>query len=264
MARAPFIGWLNADDVYEPGALAAVVRFFREHPEAFLVNGHLVRVDSAGNQLEFLPGEIEPLLAAALLVPLVLAQSSVDVLSQSAVRRDRPDRHAAALRDGLRFLFAGLTAIRVLRHRPADDADAGPSRRQDEPRLGQFRRRRAADARQGLEAAASAVLRLFAARRADVRGPQPSRRIVHRPARRPAKDALRELGRAAAWWPLLPLLPSFYTYCGRDGIATASWANHAIRDCAKGSKAGKRPQPAHAEPLARFSSLVAPSPSSLF
>jgi glycosyltransferase involved in cell wall biosynthesis len=55
LARGPLIGWLNADDVYEPGAIAQVVRFFREHPEAFLVNGHLVRVDPDGKPLEFLP-----------------------------------------------------------------------------------------------------------------------------------------------------------------------------------------------------------------
>jgi hypothetical protein len=57
LARAPLIGWLNADDMYEPGALAAVVRFFREHPDAFLVNGHLIRVDPAGKQLEYLPAK---------------------------------------------------------------------------------------------------------------------------------------------------------------------------------------------------------------
>ncbi len=57
LARAPLIGWLNADDMYEPGALAAVVRFFCEHPDAFLVNGHLIRVDPAGKQLEYLPAK---------------------------------------------------------------------------------------------------------------------------------------------------------------------------------------------------------------
>jgi GT2 family glycosyltransferase len=55
MARAPLIGWLNADDMYEPGAITTVVRFFRDHPDAFIVNGHLARVDGQGNVLEFLP-----------------------------------------------------------------------------------------------------------------------------------------------------------------------------------------------------------------
>jgi glycosyltransferase involved in cell wall biosynthesis len=55
LARAPLIGWLNADDTYEPGAIARVVQFFREHPQAMLVNGHLVRVDPVGKPLEFLP-----------------------------------------------------------------------------------------------------------------------------------------------------------------------------------------------------------------
>ncbi len=55
MARAPLIGWLNADDTYEPNVLAQIVNFFRAHPEAAIVNGHLVRIDESGRELEFLP-----------------------------------------------------------------------------------------------------------------------------------------------------------------------------------------------------------------
>jgi hypothetical protein len=32
------------------------------------------------------------------------------------------------------------------------------------------------------------------------------------------QQALREFGKAAAWWPLLPLLPAFYPFCARTGL----------------------------------------------
>jgi hypothetical protein len=32
------------------------------------------------------------------------------------------------------------------------------------------------------------------------------------------QQALREFGKAAAWWPLLPLLPAFYSYCVRAAL----------------------------------------------
>jgi len=55
MARAPLIGWLNADDWYTPGALQAVIEYFHNHPQTSILNGHLERVDSAGTRIEFLP-----------------------------------------------------------------------------------------------------------------------------------------------------------------------------------------------------------------
>jgi hypothetical protein len=35
------------------------------------------------------------------------------------------------------------------------------------------------------------------------------------------RKALLELGRAAAWWPVLPLLPAFYPYCARMALRLA-------------------------------------------
>ena len=49
------------------------------------------------------------------------------------------------------------------------------------------------------------------------------------------RHALRELGRAAAWWPLLPLLPAFYSYCGRAGLAAAS---RRVALCATAARTG--------------------------
>jgi glycosyltransferase involved in cell wall biosynthesis len=48
MARGRFIGWLNADDFYLPGALQAVERCFASNPDAQVVYGDAVIVDESG------------------------------------------------------------------------------------------------------------------------------------------------------------------------------------------------------------------------
>ena len=250
MARGPLIGWLNADDIYEPGAIAAVVRFFREHPDAYLVNGHLVRVDPAGNQLEFLPGKSSRFWLRHfwfrwywLNHPSTFYRKAMfDEIGPIDMRLHYAMDYDFYLRASQRFEFydIDLLTTRMLR----------PSGRQDEPRLGQLCGRRAADAGQSLEAAAPAVLRVFAAGRADVRRPSHlvESFIGLREGRR--KDAFREFGRAAAWWPVLPLLPAFTrTAAGRD-LRVASWENQAIARLRQGLKASKRPQPAHTERVA--------------
>lgn len=45
MARGDFIGWLNADDTYEPGAIAAVVSFLAGNPDVSLVYGNCNIID---------------------------------------------------------------------------------------------------------------------------------------------------------------------------------------------------------------------------
>lgn len=54
-ATAPLIGWLNADDFYEPGALKQVVDCFHAQPETAIINADLVRVDERDNILEHCP-----------------------------------------------------------------------------------------------------------------------------------------------------------------------------------------------------------------
>ena len=91
----------------------------------------------------------------------------------------------------------------------------------------------AADVQQRSRRSGSRGIRCFTATRSSACGcmrPRATCRIVHRPPRGPGNEALRELKRAAAWWPPLPLLPAFYPYCGRVGLATSS-ANRATHDC---------------------------------
>jgi hypothetical protein len=49
--RGDIIGWLNSDDTYCPGALAAVASFFKSNPEVMLVYGDAEYIDAAGNRI---------------------------------------------------------------------------------------------------------------------------------------------------------------------------------------------------------------------
>ena len=48
LATGDVFGWLNADDLLEPGALAIVARAFEEHPTAVLVSGASHVIDPDG------------------------------------------------------------------------------------------------------------------------------------------------------------------------------------------------------------------------
>ena len=47
-ARGEFVGWLNSDDIYLPGAVSAAVKVFQSHPEAGLVYGDAQAIDADG------------------------------------------------------------------------------------------------------------------------------------------------------------------------------------------------------------------------
>jgi glycosyltransferase involved in cell wall biosynthesis len=47
-ARGEFVGWLNSDDVYLPGAISAAVKAFESHPEAGLIYGDALAIDTDG------------------------------------------------------------------------------------------------------------------------------------------------------------------------------------------------------------------------
>jgi glycosyltransferase involved in cell wall biosynthesis len=47
-ARGEFIGWLNSDDLYLPGAVSAAVKVFQSHPQAGLVYGDAQAIDADG------------------------------------------------------------------------------------------------------------------------------------------------------------------------------------------------------------------------
>jgi len=51
LAAAPIIGWLNADDLYTPGALSTVRQAFAAHPQANWLIGRCRMIDPAGQEI---------------------------------------------------------------------------------------------------------------------------------------------------------------------------------------------------------------------
>jgi len=49
--QGDILGWLNADDRYRPGALAAAAKYFADHPQVMLIYGDAHFVDSIGRDL---------------------------------------------------------------------------------------------------------------------------------------------------------------------------------------------------------------------
>ena len=56
--RGAILGWLNSDDIYYPGALAAVLEYFEAHPRIDLVFGNANHIDENDHVLE--PYSTEP------------------------------------------------------------------------------------------------------------------------------------------------------------------------------------------------------------
>lgn len=56
-ARGEIIGWLNSDDLYEPGAIAMAVSYLIAHPEADAVYGAARYIDADGNDIGPYPTE---------------------------------------------------------------------------------------------------------------------------------------------------------------------------------------------------------------
>jgi len=48
-ARGDILAWLNSDDTYEPGAVAAAVRVLQDHPEVGMVYGDCNYIDESGS-----------------------------------------------------------------------------------------------------------------------------------------------------------------------------------------------------------------------
>ncbi len=53
-ARGEIVAWLNSDDFYLPGAVAAAIKAFKEHPQAVMVYGDMRAVDGESRTINLL------------------------------------------------------------------------------------------------------------------------------------------------------------------------------------------------------------------
>lgn len=58
LAKGEFIGWLNSDDIYEPGALSTVIETFQKNPDISVVYGEAWHITNSGQIIARYP--IEP------------------------------------------------------------------------------------------------------------------------------------------------------------------------------------------------------------
>jgi GT2 family glycosyltransferase len=91
MASGDVIGWLNADDVYLPGALEAVGEAFARQPAAEWATGRCLIIDSAGREIRGPIARYKDLLLRHYSYPALLTQNFVAAPSTFA-RRDALQR----------------------------------------------------------------------------------------------------------------------------------------------------------------------------
>lgn len=218
LATAPLIGWLNADDIYEPGALAKVVEYFRAHLHAAIVNGHLVRIDETGRELEFLPARSSRFWLRHFWFRWYGLNHPSTFYRREVFDRVGPvdaDLHYAMdydfyLRASRVYEFHDLDFVttRMLVHPDAKTSGGWDRFATDvqhtlakvwRPQHPLFYAYSLLGVR--AHAARSHLVESFLS----IREGEQSR-------------AWQELCGAFRWWPLLPLLPSFYTYLGRAAL----------------------------------------------
>jgi glycosyltransferase involved in cell wall biosynthesis len=215
MARGPLIGWLNADDMYEPGAIARVVQFFREHPEAVLVNGHLVRIDPEGKPLEFLPARSSRFWLRHFWLKWYWLNHPSTFYRKSLFDEVGP------IDDSLHYAMDYDFYLRASQRHEFHDIDLLTTRMRVHPeaKTSQGWDNFAADVRRTFEKVWKPGHPLFyrysllGVRMYAARSHLAESFIALRAKDR--RSSVAEFKRAAAWWPVLPLLPAFYPYAVR-------------------------------------------------
>jgi glycosyltransferase involved in cell wall biosynthesis len=51
LTSGDIVGWVNSDDIYEPGAISAAVDYLRQHPDTAMVYGDATHIDAEGREL---------------------------------------------------------------------------------------------------------------------------------------------------------------------------------------------------------------------
>jgi glycosyltransferase involved in cell wall biosynthesis len=92
MAGGSVVGWLNADDIYLPGALRAVGEAFAAHPEAEWVTGRCLIIDGAGREIRKGVTAYKNLLLGRYSCALYLTQNFISAPA-TFTRREGYERH---------------------------------------------------------------------------------------------------------------------------------------------------------------------------
>lgn len=74
-ASAPYLAWLNSDDLYYPGAINAAIRALEAHPEAVAVYSDLDSIDGSGRRIN--ATRMKPCSLESLLCFQILGQPAV-------------------------------------------------------------------------------------------------------------------------------------------------------------------------------------------
>jgi glycosyltransferase involved in cell wall biosynthesis len=111
MTDGAILGWLNSDDIYYPGAVAAVLGFFDAHPEIDLVFGNANHIDENDRVLE--PYATEPWDVARLREVCYLCQPSVFFRRQVVERHGGLDARLRYCMDYEYWLRLGHMGIKV-------------------------------------------------------------------------------------------------------------------------------------------------------
>jgi glycosyltransferase involved in cell wall biosynthesis len=92
MARGAIIGWLNADDLYLPGALQAIGEAFAARPEAEWATGRCLIVDGDAREIRKWATAYKNFFLRRYSHPLYLTQNFISAPA-TFVRRDAYERH---------------------------------------------------------------------------------------------------------------------------------------------------------------------------
>src|SRR5580704_4318499 len=221
LSRGALIGWLNADDIYEPGAVARVGQFVRGHPQAVRVNGHLGRVDPEGKPLEFLQARSSRFWLRHFWLKWYWLNHPSTFYRKSLFGEVGP------IDESLHYALDYDFYLRASQRHEFHDIDLLTTRMRVHPeaKTSQGWDNFAADVRRTFEKVwkpehpwfyrySLLGVRMYAAQSHLAQS-----FIGLRESNRP--QALAELKRAAAWWPALPLLPAFYPYAARVALRLA-------------------------------------------
>jgi glycosyltransferase involved in cell wall biosynthesis len=91
MATGDVIGWLNADDFYEPGALKAVAQAFAANPKAVWITGRCRIIDGSGREIRKAITAYKNILLRNYSFPLYLTQNFISAPA-TFVRRETYER----------------------------------------------------------------------------------------------------------------------------------------------------------------------------